>query len=65
MIETEGIHAAGFAESDFRKMIESQTPLEGRIGQPSEVASAAVFFASSDSGWATGQTLMLAGGMRQ
>jgi 3-oxoacyl-[acyl-carrier protein] reductase len=64
MVETEGLHAAGFAESDFRKMVESQTPL-GRIGQPEDIARAAVFFASDDAGWVTGQTLILAGGQRQ
>src|SRR5712692_5449373 len=63
MVETEGLHAAGFAESDFRKMIESQTPL-GRIAQPEDIARAAVFFASDDAGWVTGQTLILAGGQR-
>jgi 3-oxoacyl-[acyl-carrier protein] reductase len=64
MVETEGLHAAGFAESDFRKMIETQTPL-GRIGQPEDIAKAAVFFASDAAGWVTGQTLLLAGGQRQ
>ena len=64
MVETEGLHSAGFAESDFRKTLESQTPL-GRIAQPEDIARAAVFFASEDSGWATGQTLILAGGQRQ
>lgn len=42
MVETEGVHAAGIVESDFRKEIESQTPL-GRIGQPEDIAPAAVF----------------------
>ncbi|MCL4524774.1 MAG: glucose 1-dehydrogenase [Acidobacteria bacterium] len=64
MVETEGLHSAGFAESDFRKMTESQTPL-GRIAQPQDIARAAVFFASDDAGWVTGQTLILAGGLRQ
>jgi 3-oxoacyl-[acyl-carrier protein] reductase len=64
MVETEGLHSAGFAESDFRKMLESQTPL-GRIAQPQDIARAAVFFASDDAGWVTGQTLILAGGQRQ
>lgn len=63
MVETEGVHAAGFAESDFRKMIEAQTPL-GRIGQPVDIAPAAVFFASDDSSWITGETLVISGGMR-
>ena len=64
MVETEGLHAVGFAESDFRKMVEAQTPL-GRIAQPDDIATAAVFFASGDAGWVTGQTLILAGGQRQ
>jgi len=64
MVETEGLHAAGIAESDFRKMVESQTPL-GRIGQPDDIARVAVFYASDDAGWVTGQTLVLAGGQRQ
>jgi 3-oxoacyl-[acyl-carrier protein] reductase len=64
MVETEGLHSAGIMESDFRKTIESQTPL-GRIGQPEDIARAAVFFASDDAGWVTGQTLLLAGGQRQ
>jgi 3-oxoacyl-[acyl-carrier protein] reductase len=64
MVETEGLHAVGFAESDFRKMLEAQTPL-GRIAQPEDIARAAVFFASDDAGWVTGQTLILAGGQRQ
>ena len=64
MVETEGLHAVGFAESDFRKHTEATTPL-GRIAQPSDIATAAVFFASDDAGWVTGQTLILAGGARQ
>jgi 3-oxoacyl-[acyl-carrier protein] reductase len=64
MVETEGLHSTGFAESDFRTMLESKTPL-GRIAQPEDVARVAVFFASDDAGWVTGQTLILAGGQRQ
>jgi len=64
MIETEGLHAVGFAESDFRKHVEATTPL-GRIGQPEDIATAAVFLASGDAGWITGQTLIAAGGARQ
>jgi 3-oxoacyl-[acyl-carrier protein] reductase len=63
MVETEGVHAAGIAESDFRKQVEAQTPL-GRIGQPHDVAPAAVFLASSDSSWITGETFYIAGGLR-
>src|SRR5207302_3696326 len=63
MVETEGVHAAGIAESDFRKQVESQTPL-GRIGQPQDIAPAAVFLASADSAWLTGETLYISGGNR-
>lgn len=63
MVETDGLHAAGIAESDFRKATEAQTPL-GRIGQPQDIATAAVFFASSDSAWITGETLYITGGLR-
>jgi 3-oxoacyl-[acyl-carrier protein] reductase len=64
MVETEGLRAAGIAESDFRKTLEAQTPL-GRIGRPDDIARVAVFYASDDAGWVTGQTLVLAGGQRQ
>ncbi|MDB5306580.1 MAG: short-chain dehydrogenase/reductase [Gemmataceae bacterium] len=63
MVETEGFHAAGIAESDWRKLIEAQTPL-GRIGQPRDIGPAAVFLASDDAGWITGETLHIAGGFR-
>jgi 3-oxoacyl-[acyl-carrier protein] reductase len=61
MVETEGVRAAGIAESDMRKQVEAQTPL-GRIGQPQDIATVAVFFASPDSAWVTGETLTVAGG---
>ncbi len=63
MVETEGLASAGMSEGDFRKKIEGDTPL-GRIGQPQDIATAAVFFASSDSAWITGETLVIAGGLR-
>jgi 3-oxoacyl-[acyl-carrier protein] reductase len=63
MIETEGVVAAGFNEGEFRKSIEAQTPL-GRIGQPDDIAPAAVFLASSDAKYITGETLRIAGGLR-
>jgi len=63
MIETEGFHAAGIAESDMRKQIEAQTPL-GRIGQPQDIAPAVVFFASDDASWITGEALYISGGLR-
>jgi 3-oxoacyl-[acyl-carrier protein] reductase len=63
MVETEGVHAAGIAESDFRKQTEAQTPL-GRIGQPQDIAPAAVFLASDDSAWITGESFYITGGLR-
>jgi 3-oxoacyl-[acyl-carrier protein] reductase len=63
MVDTEGFRAAGIAESDLRKEVESRTPL-GRIGHPSDIAPAAVFLASDDAAWITGETLYISGGYR-
>lgn len=63
MVETEGLHAAGFNEGDFRKGVELNTPL-GRIGQPRDIAPAVVFLASPSACWITGETLHIAGGYR-
>jgi 3-oxoacyl-[acyl-carrier protein] reductase len=63
VIETEGLHAAGITGSDFQKQAEKQTPL-GRIGQPQDIAPAVVFLASPDSGFITGETLYISGGLR-
>ncbi|MBF6025371.1 glucose 1-dehydrogenase [Lysobacter niastensis] len=63
MVETEGTHAAGFIGSDFHSSAAAQTPL-GRIGQPGDIASIAVFLASDDAGWLTGEQLFAAGGAR-
>jgi len=63
MVDTEGVRTAGIADSEFRKQVEAQTPL-GRIGEPRDIALAAVFLASSDAAWITGETLLVAGGLR-
>jgi len=63
MVETEGVHSAGFIGSDFQKETEARTPL-GRIGQPKDIADVAVFLASDESGWLTGETIQAAGGSR-
>ncbi len=60
-VETEGFHAIGAAGSDFEKSIVAQTPL-GRIGQPDDIAKVAVFLASDQSAWITGERLAVAGG---
>ena len=62
----DGMHlyaAAGFVGSDFQKMVETQAPL-GRMGQPDDIAPTAVYLASSDSKCMTGETLLVAGGLR-
>jgi 3-oxoacyl-[acyl-carrier protein] reductase len=61
MVETEGVHTAGFLGTDFHKQIIAQTPL-GRIAQPQDIAKVAVFLASDDSGWISGETLLVSGG---
>jgi 3-oxoacyl-[acyl-carrier protein] reductase len=62
-VETEGLQAAGFTGSDFLKDAVARTPL-GRIGQTDDIAPVAVFLASQDSGWLTGETLLASGGLR-
>ena len=63
MVDTEGYRAAGLAESEKRRYVEAGIPL-GRIAQPDDIAKAAVFFASDDSGWITGRIVVAAGGFR-
>lgn len=63
IVETEGSHTAGFIGSDFEKEAVKTVPL-GRIGQPDDIAPLAVFLASDDSYWLTGETLLAGGGMR-
>lgn len=63
IIETEGTHTAGFIGSDFESQLVGQTPL-GRIGQPNDIAAIAVFLASDESAWLTGEQLLAGGGLR-
>jgi 3-oxoacyl-[acyl-carrier protein] reductase len=60
MIETEGVQAQG--NDDFRKWVETQSPL-GRIGQPDDISPTAVYLASSDSKYMTGETVRVTGGI--
>jgi 3-oxoacyl-[acyl-carrier protein] reductase len=62
MVETEGTRSAGIIGSDFETGTVAQTPL-GRIGQPNDIASVAVFLASDDSRWLTGERLLAGGGL--
>jgi 3-oxoacyl-[acyl-carrier protein] reductase len=63
MVETEGAHAQGFIGSDFEKQFIAMTPL-GRIAQPEDITPVAVFLASEDSGWLTGELIVASGGIR-
>jgi 3-oxoacyl-[acyl-carrier protein] reductase len=62
-VETEGLHAAGFMGSDAEREMIERTPL-GRLGQPEDLARVAVFLASDDAGWVTGERLTASGGLR-
>ncbi|EDX81218.1 oxidoreductase, short chain dehydrogenase/reductase family [Brevundimonas sp. BAL3] len=62
-VETEGTHATGIIGSDLEVQMVAQTPL-GRMGQPSDIAPVAVFLASLDSAWITGEIIAVAGGNR-
>jgi len=63
MVETEGTVSAGFIGSDFEKELIAQAPL-GRTGQVGDIASIALFLASDDSAWLTGEQLLATGGIR-
>jgi 3-oxoacyl-[acyl-carrier protein] reductase len=62
IVETEGTRTAGIVGSDFEKAVVAQTPL-GRAGQPDDIASIAVFLASPESGWLTGELQFASGGL--
>ncbi|MGA7916700.1 MAG: glucose 1-dehydrogenase [Candidatus Acidiferrales bacterium] len=63
MVETEGTQTGGFIGSDFEKVLIAQAPL-GRTGKVSDIAPIAVFLASDESGWLTGEQLLATGGIR-
>jgi 3-oxoacyl-[acyl-carrier protein] reductase len=63
MVETEGTVSGGFIGSDFEKDLVKQAPL-GRTGKVGDIASIAVFLASADSGWLTGEQFLATGGIR-
>jgi 3-oxoacyl-[acyl-carrier protein] reductase len=63
LTETEGTHDAGMIGSDFQKASLATIPL-GRLGQPDDIARVAVFLASDDAGWITGERIPASGGSR-
>lgn len=62
-VETEGVASIGILGSDFEKQMVAQTPL-GRLGQPGDIAKVAVFLASDESAWITGEKISVSGGWR-
>ena len=62
-VETEGVHRIGMIGSDFEKQIVAGTPL-GRLGQPEDIAKVAVFLASENARWLTGERIAASGGFR-
>jgi 3-oxoacyl-[acyl-carrier protein] reductase len=62
MTESEGSTADGRPGSAMEKYYLDQTPL-GRIGMPIDIAKVAVFLASEDAGWITGERITVAGGL--
>jgi len=61
-VETEGTHTSGVIGSDFEKVLIEHTPL-GRMGQPEDIAKVALFLASDDSAWITGEKISVSGGI--
>lgn len=62
VVETEGSHSAGFIGSDFEAKLVANTSL-GRTGQPEDIAKVAVFLASEDAAWITGEKISVSGGI--
>src|SRR6202158_584702 len=62
-VETEGTHSVGMIGSDFEKQIVADTPM-GRLGQPEDIARVAVFLASDNARWLTGERIAASGGLR-
>jgi 3-oxoacyl-[acyl-carrier protein] reductase len=63
VVDTEGVQAGGFLQSEFGPRITAATPL-GRLGVSSDIAPASVYLASDESSWMTGECLVLSGGHR-
>jgi 3-oxoacyl-[acyl-carrier protein] reductase len=61
LVETEGTHRVGVIGSDWEKDMIRRTAL-GRAGQPEDIAKVAVFLASDDAGWITGERITASGG---
>lgn len=63
LTDTEGVRTQQGEDETFRNLAISRTPL-GRVGTSEDIASAALFLASEDSGWITGEVIPVGGGAR-
>ncbi|KUM23232.1 oxidoreductase [Mesorhizobium loti] len=63
VIDTEGLRRVGIMGSELEKQIVERTPL-GRFGQPEDIARVAVFLASDEAAWVTGERVAVSGGWR-
>jgi 3-oxoacyl-[acyl-carrier protein] reductase len=63
-VETEGAHAAGLVGAEWLQPLLATTPLGARMAQPDDIAKVALFFASDDASWVTGESLVVSGGYR-
>jgi len=61
--DTEGVRALPEYRNGFEQMAIARTPL-GRMGTAEDIAKAALFLASEDSAWVTGEDLLVGGGIR-
>lgn len=62
VVETEGSRTAGFIGSEAETRLVATTPL-GRTGQPEDIAKVAVFLASDEAAWITGEKISVSGGI--
>ncbi|WP_375437492.1 SDR family NAD(P)-dependent oxidoreductase [uncultured Hymenobacter sp.] len=62
IVETEGSRSGGFIGSEAETRLVATTPL-GRTGQPADIAKVAVFLASEDAAWITGEKISVSGGI--
>jgi 3-oxoacyl-[acyl-carrier protein] reductase len=63
VVMTEGLRTSGWITPEVEQWVVSQTPL-GRLGQPDDIASVAVFLASDDARWMTDEHIIASGGLR-
>jgi 3-oxoacyl-[acyl-carrier protein] reductase len=61
--DTEGAQALGAMSEQSKERYTALTPL-GRVGKPEDIAQLALFLASDESSWITGEVIHASGGLR-